>query len=69
MGERGEGLQPDKLPEHMEGQPAGPQLETEESKAEYAAQQAATNAANAPQGTPTPSEDGSGDAPKTNLQV
>ncbi len=34
MGERGEGLAPDKLPEHMKGQPAGPTLETEESKKE-----------------------------------
>ncbi len=43
MGERGDGVPPEKLPDHMQGQPAGPQLETEESKQAYAQQQAEQN--------------------------
>ncbi|MCH9853715.1 MAG: hypothetical protein K0U45_09460 [Alphaproteobacteria bacterium] len=38
MGDRGDGVPPEQLPEHMQGQPAGPQLETEESKQAYAQQ-------------------------------
>ncbi len=48
MGDRGDGVPPEHLPEHMEGQPAGPKLETEESKQAYEQQKAGQNDTNQP---------------------
>ncbi len=69
MGERGEGLNPEQMPENMEGQPAGPQLETEESKKLREAQIASAQAPANQGATSNQNQNQIGQAGKTSLEV